>query len=197
MNETTTDTTIDTAMNPVINHRRMSKTMYNLAAAYFILHVDINLFVVNILPDWLSYIFILNALPIIGELEPSAKLLRPLCLILIVWELFRWVAPMFGITETSQLLSLIILIVQLYLHFQLLTNLANIALYYQRMAAQKNLLIYCAVRTVIATQLYIMMPWMEDSLLIGIGMMVVYLLIGLFIGRELYCLSKEIEQFER
>ncbi|MBP3342343.1 MAG: hypothetical protein J6K99_07435, partial [Peptococcaceae bacterium] len=66
----------------VTYHERLSKQLYNIAAAYFLLHIDFTLFVVNVFPDWLGYVFILNALKIIGEEEPSIMLLRPLCIVL-------------------------------------------------------------------------------------------------------------------
>ena len=170
----------------------LSKQLYNIAAAYFILHTDITLFSINILPDWLGYIFILNALKIISEEEPSAMLLKPLCGILIAWEGIKWLAVVLGASVNIALLDLIVLVVQLYLHFQLLTNLSGVALNHGSVPSHKNLLTYRTVRTVLATAVYVLMPWMKMNHWINIVMISIYLIAGLLICRDLFCLSNEI-----
>mgnify|MGYP003294811512 CR=1 FL=1 len=176
----------------VTYHERLSKQLYNIAAAYFMLHIDFTLFVVNVFPDWLGYVFILNALKTIGEEEPSIMLLRPLCIVLIVWEGMKWIAAVLGASMSIALLDIIVLVVQLYLHFQLLTNLANVALRHGSVPSHDNLLIYRTVRTVLATAVYLLTPWMEANHWINIVMLSIYVIAGLLICRDLYCLSEEI-----
>ena len=176
----------------VTYHERLSKQLYNIAAAYFMLHIDFTLFVVNVFPDWLGYVFILNALKIIGEEEPSIMLLRPLCIVLIVWEGMKWIAATLGASMSIALLDIIVLVVQLYLHFQLLTNLANVALRHGSVPSHDNLLIYRTVRTVLATAVYLLTPWMDANHWLNIIMLSIYVIAGLLICRDLYCLSKEI-----
>ncbi len=173
-------------------HEKLSKRLYNIAAAYFMLHIDFTLFVVNVFPDWLGYIFILNALNVIGEEEPSIMLLRPLCLVLIAWEAFKWCAAILGVSMSIALLDIIVLVVQLYLHFQLLTNLASVALRHNSIPSHNNLLLYRTVRTVLATVVYLLTPWMEANHWINITMLSIYVIAGLLICRDLYCLSEEI-----
>ena len=173
-------------------HERLSKQLYNIAAAYFMLHIDFTLFFVNVFPDWLGYIFILNALKTIGEEEPSIMLLRPLCIVLIVWEGMKWIAAMLGASMSIALLDIIVLVVQLYLHFQLLTNLANVALNHGSVQSYNNLRIYRTVRTVLATAVYLLTPWMDANHWINITMLSIYVIAGLLICRDLYCFSEEI-----
>ena len=175
-------------------HERLSKQLYNIAAAYFVLHIDFTLFVVNIFPDWLGYIFILNALKTIGEEEPSILLLRPLCIVLIAWEGFKWIAAVLGASMSIALLDMIVLVVQLYLHFQLLTNLANVALKHNSIQSHDNLLLYRTVRTVLATVVYLLTPWMAANHWVNIVMLSIYVIAGLLICRDLYCLSEEIRR---
>lgn len=175
-------------------HERLSKQLYNIAAAYFVLHVDFTLFIVNVFPDWLGYIFILSALTVIREEEPSIMLLRPLCLILIAWEGIKWLAAILGVSMSYALLDLIVLVVQLYLHFQLLTNLAEVALRHGSVPSHDNLLIYRTVRTAMVTILYLLTPWMEANHWINAAMVSVYVIAGLLICRDLYCLSEDVRR---
>ena len=176
-------------------YERLSKQLYNIAAAYFVLHIDFTLFVVNIFPDWLGYVFILNALKTIAEEEPSSLLLRPLCIVLIVWEGIKWLAPiLFDATVDIEMFSLVALIVQLYLHFQLLTNLAAVALHHNSVANHENLLLYRTVRTIMVTAVYVLMPWTETINWLNIVMVSIYVIAGLLICRDLYCLSEEIRR---
>ena len=176
-------------------HERLSKQLYNIAATYFLLHVDITLGIVNICPDWAGYIFILGSLSTLAEEEPSSLLLRPLCIVLIVWEGIKWLVPiLFDATVDIEVFSLVALIVQLYLHFQLLTNLANIAQNHNSIVSYNNLLLYRTVRTIMVTAIYVLMPWTKLSNWLNIIMIVVYVIAGLLICRDLYCLSEEIRR---
>ena len=175
-------------------HENLSKKLYNIAAAYFVLHVDFNLFAVNIFPDWIGYIFILNALKTIAEEEPSVTLLRPLCIVLIGWEACKWITAILGVSISVAVLDIIVLVIQLYLHFQLLTNLAVVALNHNSVPSHDNLLLYRTVRTVLATAVYLLTPWMAANHWINITMASIYVIAGLLICRDLYCLSEEIRR---
>ena len=92
------------------------------------------------------------------------------------------------------LLDIIVLVVQLYLHFQLLTNLANVALKHNSIPSHDNLLLYRTVRTVLATVVYLLNPWMVANHWVNIVMLSIYVIAGLLICRDLYCLSEEIRR---
>ena len=57
-----------------------------IAWAYLLLHLDLTFGTVNVLPDWAGYLLILDALPALAKEESSASLLKPLCIILALWE---------------------------------------------------------------------------------------------------------------
>lgn len=98
-----------------------------VAWGYLLLHLDINLGSVNILPEWLGYLLILDALPILAREIPSALLLKPLGQLLALWEGVQWVLKLLGTEFSPYLIEVIIGVVSLYFHFQLLTNLAELA----------------------------------------------------------------------
>ncbi len=104
--------------------------------AYIFIYLQINLGSLDILPSWIGYILILNALWYVADYEPSAMLLKNLCHILIVWNFLAWIAKLLGITAYTfglqfssliNIISIVISIISLYFHFQLITNLADVA----------------------------------------------------------------------
>ena len=98
-----------------------------IAWGYLLLHLDINLGSINILPEWLGYLLMLSALPVLAQEIPSALLLKPLGEILALWEGVQWVMKLLGREFSPYLIEVIIGVVSLYFHFQLLTNLAELA----------------------------------------------------------------------
>lgn len=97
---------------------------------YFFIYCNLNLGPVDVFPGWVGYIFLLTALPGIAELEPSAELLKPFTYILMAWDVFQMLAGFISGNDALQQLyglGAVMAVVGLYFHFQLLTNLAQIA----------------------------------------------------------------------
>lgn len=99
----------------------------SVAWGYLFFHLDINLGTLDILPNWAFYAFALSALPGLAKVERSAKLLRPLGLILLWVTVLMWVLKAIGAGLNSYLVTAVITVLELYFHFQLLTNIADIA----------------------------------------------------------------------
>ena len=104
------------------------ETLYRGAShaawGYFFLYLDINLGALNILPDWAAYLLFLSA---IGKLQGERRdlaLLRPLGILLALWNGADWGLALFGGSVTGHLppVDLVISVVQLYFHFQFLTD---------------------------------------------------------------------------
>lgn len=110
-----------------MNHERYKQALGRIAWAYVLIYFDINLGPVDILPKWIGYIMILTVLNVVAEREPSAKLLAPFGLILTVESMIQWVLTIFGGEISLPWVDVIVGIVNLYFHFQLVTNLADIA----------------------------------------------------------------------
>ena len=103
------------------------KPLSHIAWGYLLLHVNFNLGTLNVLPNWLGFLMIRDELKTIGQIVPSALLLRPLVRVLALWEGLLWVLALLGKEFSFYPLELVIMIIALYFHFQLLTDLAQIA----------------------------------------------------------------------
>ncbi|HJC14936.1 MAG TPA: hypothetical protein H9705_03770 [Candidatus Fusicatenibacter intestinigallinarum] len=83
---------------------------------------------VNLFPDWIGYLLIFQALPAIEKEERTAALLRPVVVLLGIFDAVNWTASLFtGKTLSLPLLQLIASVLTLYFHFQFLTDLASVA----------------------------------------------------------------------
>lgn len=109
---------------------------------------------VNILPTWAGYLLLFLSLDSVGEREPAARLLKPLAVFLIVEDGVMWTAALLGFSQEIQWLGAITCIISLYFHFQLLTNLADIA-YRQGSEYWKRLKYFRNFQTVLITGMYL------------------------------------------
>lgn len=97
-----------------------------IALAHVFILMDVNLNSFNLLPEWIGYVLICCQLDTVARAEESAELLKPLAAGLAFWDGLTWLAPELG-SVFGSFIPLVAGVVSLYFHFQLLTNLANIA----------------------------------------------------------------------
>lgn len=134
-----------------------------IAYGYLILHIDFSVGTINILPNWAGYLLFLISLEIIGQEIESAKLLKPLGKLLMIAEVCFWLNDCFGEGALQMyLFSLIARIIGLYFHFQLLTNLAEIAEKYE-FTQKKAILNLRTVYTLLVTGLHFMVTLARDE----------------------------------
>lgn len=105
----------------------LTKQLRRLAWGWVILHLDFHLDPVNLLPDWLGYILILNGLLGITAYVPQASLLFSFGMGLGAVSLLQWLLAFFGITFAPTWLTLVTSVVSLYFQFQLLEDLATLS----------------------------------------------------------------------
>lgn len=107
-----------------MNREKFAVSTGYIAWGYVLLYFNINIGSLDLLPSWLAYVLFFAALPVLAEISPSAKLLRPFALGLSVWSGVCW---LFGTEWYPPLLGVLESVVALYFHFQLLTELASLA----------------------------------------------------------------------
>ena len=113
---------------------RIRQALTKIAWAYVLLYLDFNLGVnghsLNVLPNWAGYLLIFSAIALLGERLRDLLLLKPFCILLGAVSGVDWLSFLLtGAEFTGRffLLSALITCVALYLHFQLLTDLAALA----------------------------------------------------------------------
>lgn len=174
-----------------MEREKLAGAVKQIAWGYVLLHVNINLGTLNILPNWLGYVLMLSALPILGESEPSALLLRPLGILLALWEGVIWTLTLFGVSFDSTALSVIAAALSLYFHFQLLTNLAELAERHN-CPEQRRILLLRTVRTLLISVLSLTIPWAQYQGLTT-GIVIVNLIVVLWICSVLFSLRRSLE----
>lgn len=122
---------------------------------YFFLYFNINLGTISILPSFVGYILFSGAIDLLKDEERELSLLKPLCMILGIWEGIEWLANCVGYSFDGkwQFINLIIGLLNLYFHFQFITNLASIAIKHQQEGCiyDKKLLKYRTILTILQT----------------------------------------------
>ena len=103
------------------------------AWGYFFLYLDINLGSLNILPDWGAYLLFLSAIRLLAGERRDLGLLRPLGILLAAWHGADWALALFGggVSGLWAPADVVIGVVQMYFHFQLLTDCAALAAAHQ------------------------------------------------------------------
>jgi hypothetical protein len=106
-------------------NRPIRPVLTQLAWAYVLIYLNINLGPVDILPNFVGWFLLADGVHKLGEELPSLPLLRPLALGLGVWELADWLLPLEG--QLFYIPLLIVRLVRVYFNFQLFHDLAGLA----------------------------------------------------------------------
>lgn len=173
-----------------MDHIKLRGAIKHIALGYILLHFNINLGTLNILPNWLGYALFLHALPALSKEEESAGLLRPLGILLALWQSFLWVEAIFSVQLEIEVLEVIAGVISLYFHFQLLTNLADIAAKYD-CPQHKRILMLRTVRTVLETLFAFILRWQEYPA-VSIAMFIIYIFVTFWICSILFSLRRSL-----
>jgi len=180
----------------MISKYEMSKAIGSIAWGYVFIHMHINLGTIDILPDWSGYLMIVLTLDTIGKCEESALLLKKTGYFISGWMGITWFMNIFQIMPAGfiyNMTDMIFSILILYFHFQLLTNLADVAEKY--MCPHKNrLLVLRNIRTIMITFICLPLPFAEYEWLMYIPL-VVSLVVMLWTVVDLFSLKKGIGRY--
>ena len=102
--------------------------------AQLFLYVDFTIGGLNLLPRWIGYVFLWWAIRLLREARPTLGLLEGLCVLLGVRAVFQtnlakaWLATLPAPLEgAGTLLGVVLLALDVYFEYQLLTDLASLA----------------------------------------------------------------------
>lgn len=100
-----------------------SKAIRQVAWSLLITTFHLTIAGFDLLPAWMGYIMVYRALDPISRYQPTAKLLKPFAMVLIIDSAIFWFLKPMGITGGIYVLNLIAAVIYIYLHFQLLTDI--------------------------------------------------------------------------
>lgn len=169
------------------------------AWGYFFLYLDINLGSLNILPDWGAYLLFLSAVRLLAGERRDLGLLRPLGILLAVWHGADWALALFGggVSGLWAPADVVMGVVQMYFHFQLLTDCAALAEMYQPAGETVNLrlLRWRTVQTVLQTAVLCLAygaQWLPEAAVeTALTLMaLVYLIAGLCVMFAVFALRR-------
>ncbi len=99
-----------------------------ICRSYLFIHIHINFGTFDILCDWIGYLLILSALNILMREEASVKLLRPFAIALAAVSIINSVLSLADLSLNNvALVQIVTAVLFVYLQFQLLTNIADMA----------------------------------------------------------------------
>lgn len=180
------------------DYQKIYSGISKAAWGYFFLYFNINFNNVSILPSFVGYLLFLSAINLLKDEERELSLLHTLAVIMALWTGVEWLASFVGLNLEGmwQFIDIIISLVNLYFHFQFLTNLASIAAKYQSEGYELDakLLRYRTLQTVMLTAIEVIIrfqPWLSEAwTVISICMLIVYLIAGICLMKALFDLRK-------
>ena len=180
------------------DYQKLYSGISKAAWGYFFLYFNINFNNVSILPSFVGYLLFLSAIKLLKEEERELSLLHTLGVIMALWTGVEWLASFVGLNLEGmwQFIDIIISLVNLYFHFQFLTNLASIAAKYQTEGYELDakLLRYRTLQTVMLSAIEVIIcfqPWLSEAwTVISICMLIVYLIAGICLMKALFDLRK-------
>lgn len=169
------------------------------AWAYFFLYFNINVGGVSLLPTFVGYLLFLGAIRLFQDEERELLLIRPLAILLGIWHGLDWfLSFMQADLNGLQFINLIRNVINIYFHFQLLTNLASIARRYQPEGWEldRKLLRYRTLQTLMITAIW-GITYFSDLFgdywgLISGGMGVAYVIAGVCLMKALFDLRRNL-----
>ena len=180
------------------DYQKLYSGISKAAWGYFFLYFNLNFNNVSILPSFVGYLLFLSAINLLKDEERELSLLRTLAVIMALWTGVEWLASFVGLNLEGmwQFIDIIISLVNLYFHFQFLTNLASIAAKYQPEGYELDakLLRYRTLQTIMLTAIEVVLcfqPWLSEAwTVISVCMVIVYVIAGICLMKALFDLRK-------
>ncbi len=190
----------------MIDREKLYDGIGNAAWGYLFIYFNINLGTLNILPAFAGYLLFHSAIRELCDEERELNLLNTLVGILTIWHLASWVGDLlsFDIGALIPIADIIVSVVNIYFHFQLLTNLATIAAKYQPEGEEldRSILNCRTFQTIMLTAAIILLYLTNPNNIVGaytsIGVAILYLIAGIVLMKTLFdlrrCFTPETEE---
>lgn len=171
----------------------LCRNIGKLGWGYCFLYFNLNMNGITLLPAFVGYLLFLSAIKVLQGEEPELALLRPLGLILACWNGICWLCSWVNVDVQITVVDLLIRLVNLYFHFQLLTNLANLAGRYALDELSCRLLTCRSIHTVLLTVLilleYLFQGMQEWSTWVTLGIALGYMVVAIVVLSAIFKLK--------
>lgn len=184
---------------------KLSRAVFKTAWGYFFLYFNINLGALNVLPEFAGFLLFLSVIKDMADEEPETELLRVPAAVLAALHLAYWMGRLVNVDigAVFPFVGIIMGTLNLYFHFQLLTNIASIAERYQSEDSEYSHRLL-SLRTAQTVMLTVMMAVEsiypltgEAGAYINIVIAIVYIIAGICLMSALFGLRKDIFFEER
>ena len=188
----------------MIDYEKIYNGISKAIWGYFFLYFDINLGTISILPSFIGFILFLKAINLLEEEERELSLLKTLGLILVTWNVVEWLAKCVGYSFGNkwQFVTLIAGLLNMYFHFQFLTNIASIATKHQEenCTYDKTLLFCRTIQTLMLTVFLVVtnLNFIPEDILVypTLILAIIYIIVCIFIMITLNGLRKNLKAEE-
>lgn len=179
-------------------NQKLYKGISKVAWGYFFLYFNININNVSILPAFVGYLLFSSAIKLLKDEEREISLLETFSIIMALWSGVEWCAGIAGVEIEGmfQFADIVISLINLYFHFQLVTNIASIAAKYQPWGCNidTKLLRYRTLQTIMLTAIEIVVCFRQwlSAIWVGVslGMALIYIIAGICLMKVLFDLRK-------
>ncbi len=179
-----------------MNREALQNGLSKVAWAYILILLDINLNIgrntLDLLPDWVGYLLLLSAIPLLAPALRDLPLLRPFCVVLAAAEAVEWTAAL--LTGQSLLyrflpVKALLTCLAMYVTFQLLTDLARLA---EQEGLPAGRLRLCRdLNVVIRAVLFLPLPW-EEWMALAVALVVTGGIVCVMIAVQLFALRRRL-----
>lgn len=183
----------------MIDRQKLYDGIGKAAWGYLFIYFNINLGTVNILPAFVGYLLFLSAIKLLSDEERELKLLETIGALLMLWHLAAWVVASFAAIDLDGIVpiaDIIASVINIYFHFQLLTNLASIAAKYQPEGEglDRSILNCRTFQTIMLTAAIILLRLTSPDNFVGaytsIGIAILYLIAAAVMMNTLFDLRR-------
>lgn len=182
----------------MISRQKLYDGIGNAAWGYLFIYFNINLGTLNILPNFVGYLLFHSAIKKLCDAERELNLLNTLVGILTIWHIASWIGDLlsFDLGALIPIADIIVSVVNIYFHFQLMTNLATIAAKYQPAGEDLDrTILNCRTFQTIMLTAAILLVYMTNqinavSIYTSIAVAILYLIAGIILMHTLFGLRK-------
>lgn len=150
-----------------MDYKRIKKGISFIGGAYCLWHLQDpfldSIEILKYIPWWLASPWFFVAICLIQKEIPETKLLKPLCIVMGLFDLSVWLIEIFEIKIPFELyiLQILSLVISLYFNYQLLTNILQFATKcgYEK---TKEIKVIRNLRTIYVTVFALILPFYEE-----------------------------------